>query len=138
MPVVISFTLETDGRLPSGDSLADAVARTDVDTGSYASYFMINCAHPTHFDSVLSGAWVERIRGIRANASRRSHAELDEATELDPGDPEELARQYLELRRRLPHLNVVGGCCGTDERHLGAICDALLGAADGHGVVANR
>lgn len=127
MPVAISFTLETDGRLPSGDSLADAIARTDDETGGYPSYYMINCAHPTHFAAVLQGdaAWHRRIGGLRANASTRSHAELDESAELDAGDPEELGAQYRSLRSRLPRLSVVGGCCGTDHRHVDAICRSL-------------
>jgi S-methylmethionine-dependent homocysteine/selenocysteine methylase len=91
---------------------------------------MINCAHPTHFDDVLegSGGWRERIRGLRANASTKSHAELDEATELDAGDPADLGRRYAALRRDLPRLNVLGGCCGTDHRHIGEIRDAWLGS----------
>jgi homocysteine S-methyltransferase len=92
---------------------------------------MINCAHPTHFDGVLaSGApWLERLRGLRANASKRSHAELDEAEDLDDGDPVELAQQYHELRRRIGTLNVLGGCCGTDHRHVEQICHACRRAA---------
>jgi S-methylmethionine-dependent homocysteine/selenocysteine methylase len=124
IPAVVSFTVETDGRLPSGQSLRDAVEQVDRETDGEASYFMVNCAHPTHFAAALDdqGAWLERIRGIRANASKKSHAELDEAEELDEGDPAELARDYLELRERLPNLNVLGGCCGTDERHIAEIC----------------
>lgn len=127
MPVVVSFTLETDGRLPSGDALGDAIKRTDDVSGGHPAYFMINCAHPTHFDHVLdSGAgWLHRVRGLRANASRRSHAELDDSTDLDDGDPAELAKQYRALRPRLPRLSVVGGCCGTDHRHVASICAAL-------------
>jgi homocysteine S-methyltransferase len=123
IPVAISFTLETDGRLPSGDPLGDAIERTDQETDGYAAYHMINCAHPTHFAPVLQagGAWRERIRGLRANASKRSHAELDASTDLDAGDPEELAHQYRELRVLLPKLTVLGGCCGTDHRHVEAI-----------------
>jgi homocysteine S-methyltransferase len=127
MPVAISFTLETDGRLTSGDTLAAAVTRTDEETGAYPVYYMINCAHPTHFEHVLrdGGAWTRRIRGLRANASRRSHAELDESTELDDGNPEELGKQYRALTPLLPELAVVGGCCGTDYRHVEAICNAM-------------
>jgi S-methylmethionine-dependent homocysteine/selenocysteine methylase len=127
MPVAISFTLETDGRLPSGEPLMEAIARTDDETGGYPAYYMINCAHPTHFEGALqgTGTWLDRIRGVRANASRKSHAELDESTDLDAGDPEELGRQYRALRSRLPRLAVVGGCCGTDDRHVAAICRAL-------------
>ncbi len=127
MPVALSFTLETDGRLPSGDSLQAAIERTEEATGGYPAYYMINCAHPTHFDSALgnAGAWSERIRGVRANASRRSHAELDRSIDLDAGDPMELGAQYRQLRDRLPNLAVAGGCCGTDHRHVGAICAAL-------------
>lgn len=132
MPVAISFTLETDGRLPSGESLGDAIARTDAETDSYPVYYMINCAHPTHFENTLaaSGDWGTRIRGLRANASKRSHAELDESTDLDAGDPVELGTQYRALRPLLPRLSVVGGCCGTDHRHVEAISSALGLAKD--------
>lgn len=127
MPVAVSYTLETDGRLPSGDTLGEAIARTDEATDGHPAYYMINCAHPTHFDAVLEpGApWLQRVRGLRANASRRSHAELDASTELDDGDPVELGSQYRALRPRLPKLSVVGGCCGTDHRHVASICAAL-------------
>ena len=128
MPVVISFTVETDGRLPSGQSLQGAIEQTDEETKGAAAYFMLNCAHPTHFaDALEDGApWADRIRGLRANASRKSHQELDEADELDAGDPVELAAQYRELKGRLRNVNVLGGCCGTDERHVGEICRAWL------------
>ena len=125
MPIAISFTVETDGRLPSGESLGDAIERTDRESDGYASYFMINCAHPDHFHQVLEGRWVERVRGVRANASRRSHKELDGSTDLDAGNPAELGAAYVQLRERLPRLSVIGGCCGTDDRHVSAICAAL-------------
>jgi len=127
MPVAISFTLETDGRLPSGETLAEAIERSDAETSAYPVYYMINCAHPTHFSAVLreGGAWRARIRGLRANASRRSHAELDESTELDVGDPQELGGNYRDLQAVLPRMTVVGGCCGTDHRHVEAICAAF-------------
>ncbi|MET0981105.1 MAG: homocysteine S-methyltransferase family protein [Telluria sp.] len=131
MPVAISFTLETDGCLPSGDRLSEAIERTDLETGSYAAYYMINCAHPTHIEPALRehGPWRDRLRGLRANASRRSHAELDNSNELDEGDPEELGDEYLALHTVLPQMNVVGGCCGTDERHVAAIARCLTGRA---------
>jgi homocysteine S-methyltransferase len=124
--VVISFTVETDGRLPSQMSLAEAIEETDSATNGYVTHFMVNCAHPTHFDHVLDGAapWTARIGGLRANASRLSHAELDEMVELDSGDPDDLATRYVGLRSSLPNLHVVGGCCGTDHRHVGAIATA--------------
>jgi S-methylmethionine-dependent homocysteine/selenocysteine methylase len=123
VPVVISFTLETDGRLPTGQALKDAIIEVDAATGGYTTYFMINCAHPTHFGAVLEkdSAWVKRIQGIRANASSRSHAELDAATELDAGNPVEFGRQYADLLKRYPHMTVFGGCCGTDFRHVESI-----------------
>jgi S-methylmethionine-dependent homocysteine/selenocysteine methylase len=128
LPVAISFTLETDGRLPSGQPLGEAIERTDEETTNAPAYYMINCAHPTHFDDVLEpGApWATRIRGLRANASVMSHAELDEATELDEGDPADLAVRYAALAPKLPQLNVLGGCCGTDDRHVAEIRDAWL------------
>lgn len=124
MPVAISFTVETDGRLPSGQSLGEAIQQVDDVSSSYPAYYMINCAHPEHFNSVLreGGTWRERIRGLRANASKRSHAELDSSTDLDAGNPIELGGDYRALRQWLPHLTVIGGCCGTDHRHVEAIC----------------
>jgi homocysteine S-methyltransferase len=127
MPAVVSFTVETDGRLPTGQSLGDAIEQVDAATSGHPAYFMINCAHPTHFDRVLARdePWTGRIRGLRANASRKSHAELNESPELDVGDPVELGGQYAELRRTsLSQLNVMGGCCGTDHRHVEAIAAA--------------
>jgi S-methylmethionine-dependent homocysteine/selenocysteine methylase len=131
MPCAISFTVETDGRLPSGETLAYAIGKVDAATGNGPAYYMINCAHPTHFDHVLDAgsAWMKRIRGIRANSSRCSHAELDNAPELDIGDPVELGSQYAELLRRFPHINVIGGCCGTDHRHVDCISTACRRAA---------
>jgi S-methylmethionine-dependent homocysteine/selenocysteine methylase len=124
LPVAISFTVETDGRLPGGETLGDAIAA--VDGAAQVDYFMVNCAHPRHFtDAIADGEWRDRVWGVRANASTKSHAELDEADELDSGDPQELASHYPELRERLPNLRVAGGCCGTDERHIAAICAAL-------------
>ena len=131
LPVVISFTLETDGRLPSGQALGSAIQQVDEATESAPAYYMINCAHPTHFENALEpGApWLDRIRGLRANASTKSHAELDEATELDDGDPAELGERHAALRDRLPRVNVLGGCCGTDHRHVTSICTAWVADA---------
>jgi S-methylmethionine-dependent homocysteine/selenocysteine methylase len=127
MPVAIAFTLETDGRLPSGVTLEEAIESTDAASAGYPSYYMINCAHPTHIVPALAGEgrWRDRIRGLRANASRRSHKELDESPDLDPGNPEELGREYKDLRALLKNLSVVGGCCGTDHRHVGAIARSM-------------
>ncbi|HEU5363700.1 MAG TPA: homocysteine S-methyltransferase family protein [Gaiellaceae bacterium] len=126
IPCVVSFTLETDGRLPSGLSLADAVTAADDATGASPAYYMVNCAHPTHFAHVLDGSdSLERVRGVRPNASSKSHAELDEAEELDTGDPDELAAQVASLRGSLPALTVFGGCCGTDHRHIAALAAAV-------------
>jgi S-methylmethionine-dependent homocysteine/selenocysteine methylase len=123
MPVAISFTLETDGRLPTGETLKGAIAAVDDATGGAPLYYMINCAHPAHFTDVLAGGepWLKRLRGLRANASKRSHAELDAAPDLDAGDPAELAEDYRRLLALVPHLTILGGCCGTDHRHVEAI-----------------
>ena len=125
IPAVISFTVETDGRLPSGQELRDAVAEVDSATDGAPAYYMVNCAHPTHFEDVLADGGLERVRGLRANASTKSHAELDEAEDLDQGDPDDLAERYRALRPLMSGLNVVGGCCGTDERHIEAICSSF-------------
>jgi S-methylmethionine-dependent homocysteine/selenocysteine methylase len=122
LPSVISFTVETDGRLPTGQPLGEAIGQVDSETGGAPAYFMVNCAHPTHFEDALNDEVVrERIRGVRANASKMSHAELDESEELDDGDPQELADGYARLREQLPNLCVLGGCCGTDHRHVAAV-----------------
>ena len=131
MPVVISFTVETDGRLPTGQTLKDAIEQVDRETSNAPAYYMLNCAHPTHFSGALrrGEAWVSRLRGIRANASTRSHAELDAAPDLDAGNPVELGRQYRDLRSRMRQFTVLGGCCGTDHRHVGEICLACVEVA---------
>ena len=126
MPSAVSFTVETDGRLPSGEPLGEAVETVDAATDRAPAYFMVNCAHPTHVEEVLraGGGWTTRIRGLRANASTLSHQELAEADVLDTGDPWDLGARYADLRRDLPSLTVLGGCCGTDARHVRAISEA--------------
>ncbi|MDK4738940.1 homocysteine S-methyltransferase family protein [Rhizobium sp. CNPSo 3464] len=128
MPCAISFTVETDGRLATGRTIQEAIESTDAATGCAPAYYMINCAHPSHFENTLDedSAWVKRIWGLRANASMMSHAELDESETLDDGDPADLGRRYRQLTRRMPQLRVLGGCCGTDHRHVAAICEACL------------
>lgn len=122
LPVVISFTVETNGRLSGGESLQEAIEAVDSNVDIPPEYYMINCAHPTHFqrelESGTGSAWVGRIRGIRANASHKSHAELDEATELDSGNPIEFGNEHCGLHTAFGQLNVFGGCCGSDERHI--------------------
>jgi homocysteine S-methyltransferase len=127
LPVAIFFTVETDGRLPTGQPLGEAIAMVDEATNAGSAYFGVNCAHPDHFFHVLdeNTDWARRIRALRCNASRLSHAELDECEVLDDGDPEELADQYVEIRQRLPWLNIFGGCCGTDLRHVARIANAI-------------
>ena len=132
LPVTISFTTETDGRLPDGTSLADAVTAVDDATGGSPVYYGINCAHPAHFAAALpGGATGARIRSVRANASRKSHAELDESPDLDTGDPVQLAHDYLGLRAQHPQISIVGGCCGTDARHIRAIAGTVLATSAG-------
>ena len=131
LPIAISFTVETDGRLPTGDRLEDAIAAVDEATDSYVAYFGINCAHPTHFAATLAsgGAAIRRVKSLRANASKCSHEELDAMTTLDDGNPAELGAEYRDLLARLPHLTVLGGCCGTDIRHITAIADSCAKVA---------
>ncbi|HEY5155026.1 MAG TPA: homocysteine S-methyltransferase family protein [Acidimicrobiales bacterium] len=126
VPVVVSFTVETDGRLPTGMSLAEAIATVDEATSEAPLYYMVNCAHPDHFQGVLveGGPSLARVGGVRANASRQSHAELDESEGLDDGDPAEFGRQLARLNADAPHISVLGGCCGTDHRHIEAVAHA--------------
>jgi homocysteine S-methyltransferase len=129
IPAAISFTVETDGRLPAGQPLHEAIEQVDAETDARAAYFMVNCAHPIHFADALrpNGAWKRRLIGLRANASMKSHAELDNATELDEGDPLDLGARHAALRDRLSAVTVLGGCCGTDARHVAAIVSAWRG-----------
>jgi homocysteine S-methyltransferase len=123
IPAAISFTVETDGKLATGQSLREAIEQVDADTDAGAAYFMVNCAHPTHLATTFDdrGPWLRRVVGLRLNASARSHAELDAADDLDEGDPEEFGAGTAALRDRLPAATVFGGCCGTDTRHVAAI-----------------
>lgn len=130
LPHVLSFTVETDGHLASGQSLAEAITEVDAATGASALFFMVNCAHPTHFTAELRGGHAARIGGVRANASRLSHAELDEATELDDGDPAEFGALYAGFSELLPQLRIIGGCCGSDHRHVAAACAHLHAQVD--------
>lgn len=129
MPAVISFTVEIDGCLPTGQSLADAIRQVDEATAGHPAYYMINCAHPSHMEAIAQGRepWLARLRGLRVNASRMSHAELNEAPDLDASNPEELACECaLLLRERFLHVNILGGCCGTDQRHIEQMAIACL------------
>jgi homocysteine S-methyltransferase len=128
IPVAISFTVETNGRLVKGETLREAIETVDRETAGSVEYFLINCAHPTHFEDALKAgeAWTARIHGIRANASTKSHAELDESVTLDSGDPADLGRRYVALRSAFPTMRILGGCCGTDHRHAAAICEACV------------
>lgn len=134
LPSAISFTLETDARLPSGENLGEAIAFVERESGGAPAYYMVNCAHPTHFDAMIAAAveadapWLAKLRGLRANASKRSHAELDASTDLDAGDPDVLGREYAALRRQHRRFTVLGGCCGTDHRHVAAIARTCLAA----------
>jgi homocysteine S-methyltransferase len=130
LPVAISFTVETDGCLPTGEPLGEAIAAVDAATGGAPAYYMVNCAHPDHFGQALEagGEWVERVGGLRANASRRSHQELNDSADLDDGDPDALGAEHAELVRRFPRIRVIGGCCGTDDRHVAAMSRACRAA----------
>jgi S-methylmethionine-dependent homocysteine/selenocysteine methylase len=120
VPVAVSFTVETDGRLTDGSTLAEAVIA--VETAAPADYYGVNCAHPTHVLAGLDGgAWQERLTFFRPNASILSHAELDVMEELDVGDMPLLVSATQSLRGQLPAVNVLGGCCGTDSRHVAAL-----------------
>jgi homocysteine S-methyltransferase len=126
LPIVVSFTVETNGSLPTGEPLGHAIEAVDAATNGAAAYFMVNCAHPDHFSNIIAdAAWTRRIHGLRCNASRMSHADLDQAQTLDDGDVHELADGYLGLIHSMPWLNVFGGCCGSDLRHVTEIARRL-------------
>jgi len=129
LPVLVSPTIEPDGRLADGTPLGDFIAAVDQQTSGTPVGYMVNCVHPSHLGPVLAAAaragapWLARFRGMRANASTKTHAELDNSTALDRGDPAALARGVGELQRDY-RLTIVGGCCGTDAEHLARIASA--------------
>lgn len=127
MPCVISFTVETDGNLPTGQKLGDAIKFVDTVSNNFPAYYMVNCAHPDHFSHVFDNSlWTRRVRGLRCNASRQSHAELDACEVLDDGDPNEFGKLYQSLFQKLPWLNIFGGCCGSDIRHVRKVVETLV------------
>ncbi|WP_299918646.1 homocysteine S-methyltransferase family protein [uncultured Roseobacter sp.] len=125
VPIAVSFVVETDGCLDNGTGLEEAIDQVDAITGNSAAYFMVNCAHPDHFSHALTGH--PRLKGMVVNASRLSHAELDDASELDDGNPKELGAEVARLVHEYPKISVVGGCCGSDFRHMGEMARAIVG-----------
>ncbi len=116
LPIIMSLVVETDGCLADGTPLIDAIDQIEAQTDGSALFYMVNCAHPTHFADVIKAH--PRLKGVVANASSCSHAELDEAEELDDGDPVQLGQEIAAAMRDNPSIQVFGGCCGTDMRHL--------------------
>ena len=127
MPCSISFAVGTDGCLPTGQSLREAIHEVDDATGQMPAYYSISCVHPDHLMDVLSGGagWLDRIGGIRASAFGLKRAVPDQSGAFDGDNPMELDHHYFQLRTRLRNLGVFGGCCGTDHRHIEEICKAL-------------
>lgn len=126
IPCAISFTVEADGLLADGTSLGEAISAVDDSTNAAPIYYLINCAHPAHFATAFEpdAAWTFRLRGLKANASSKTHDEIDGSNVLDAGDPKDLAARYRDLRQAMPSINILGGCCGTDCDHIAAICEA--------------
>jgi len=132
LPCIVSPTVETDGRTPEGISLGSFIERVDAATEAAPLFYMVNCAHPSHLDATLRSAkqrkegWLDRFEGLRANASCKSHEELDNSTEIDRGDPAALASELVGLSKEYG-LRLLGGCCGTDSEHIRAIAERLCG-----------
>ena len=122
MPVVVSFIASNGGRLHGGETLEQAITRVDAETGNAPQYYMTNCTHPTEFEPALTpGDWIQRLGGFMPNAVAMETLDLCKLGHLEDGDPEELGAQMAGLAKRFPHINVWGGCCGTDGRHIGEI-----------------
>ncbi len=131
VPCVISFTTDDQGALPDGTSVARAIERIDLEAVTPPAYYMLNCTHPQHVTGMLTGAgaWRERIRGIRANASPLGLVEPPEGQPLDPGDVAEFASAMQQVNELAPSITILGGCCGTDVRHVRAVADAMSDSA---------
>ena len=123
MPIGVSLTLTAEGRLRSGPTLREAVETIDAGTDGAATWFGTNCEHPLEWADALAdaGPWLERMRYFRPNAARMEKLALCTLGHLEDGDPEELGSQMGALAAALPRADILGGCCGTDERHLGAV-----------------
>ena len=123
MPIGVSLTLTPEGRLRSGPTLREAVETVDEVTAGAAAWFGTNCSHPLEFEPAIAdaGPWLDRLRYIRPNAAKMDKIALCSLGHLEDGDPEELGEQMGDVVRRLPRADIIGGCCGTDERHLSEI-----------------
>jgi S-methylmethionine-dependent homocysteine/selenocysteine methylase len=123
LPVGVSLSLTTEGRLRSGPSLREAIEAIEEATDGAAAWFGTNCAHPVEFEPAFAdaGSWFDRLRYIRPNAAKMDKIALCSLGHLEDGDPVELGGEMGEIARRFPRADILGGCCGTDERHLSEI-----------------
>lgn len=128
LPIGVSLTLSSEGRLRSGPTLREAVEAIDAETGGAAAWMGTNCSHPMEFFPALddAGPWLDRLRYFRPNAAMMDKLALCKLGHLEDGDPVELGGQMADLALRLPRADILGGCCGTDERHLGEIARSVL------------
>jgi len=132
VPLTVSLTVNSNGRLKSGPTVAEAVKSIDAEAGKSApAFYMLNCSHPVEFEPALTeGAWLERLRGFRPNASKMEKIALCKLGHLEEGNPVELGRLMGDLARRIPHMDIWGGCCGTGETHLREIAKNVREARD--------
>lgn len=123
LPLNLSFTLDSDHRLQSGPSLREAIEATDAQAGAaQPDSYGINCSHPLEFEPALEpGDWVRRIRSLRPNAAKMDKVALCQLGHIEEGDPEDLGRTMGDLARRMPDVDIWGGCCGTWDKHFDRI-----------------
>jgi homocysteine S-methyltransferase len=126
IPYVISFVIRPDGTLLDGTPLHRAIDQIDSTTEHPPFFYLINCVHPSVFarglgrETEISKSIRKRVLGLQANTSSRSPEELDGLEQLDGSDPDKFAEEMLDLHHQFG-IKVIGGCCGTDHRHIHAI-----------------
>ncbi|MGF7162328.1 S-methylmethionine-dependent homocysteine/selenocysteine methylase [Rhodoligotrophos appendicifer] len=132
LPYALAPIIDAGARMLDGTPLAEAIARIDARVKPAPQHYLIGCVHPTLFREAyqngpsLTAAVAGRIAGLKANASTLPPDQLDRLDHLEAGLPQLFGEQMADLHRRYG-LTVLGGCCGTDHRHIRAIAEALLG-----------
>jgi homocysteine S-methyltransferase len=135
LPYVVSFVLDESGDVLDGTPICDAIERIDSGVRPAPLYYSISCVYPTVAQRALeraaerSLALAERIVELKANGSPLHTNELVQLDHPEATDPERLAGLLWSLHESHPALRVIGGCCGTDDRHIRALAARMSRSA---------